>query len=201
MIDNIQIVLFFDKFTSYNPTQIAAGINKLAPFIGNAIILPVNPEEPDAPIIIFNESKDINLTVTRISTAIIFKENDLKKYKETVIDIVNFYDSEGISFKRIGIVITRILPKTAIKKLKKAIFKDEEIIESTDFAVAWHNIISLDSTKFNCWERYFMEAGTEHLVGVFDINTPHDEKYNIKDDFVDKCIAKSIKYVDEKIKK
>lgn len=201
MIDNIQIVLFFDDKTIINSNQIAAIINKKHPLLGNAIVLPVKAEDQGMPIIIFNENKDINLTINSVSTAIIFGERDLKKFKHVVLDIVNIFDSIGVSFKRIGVIITRILPKNSLKKLKTTLFKAEELIESTDFVIAWHNAITLDSTKFNCWERYFIDAESGNLLGVFDINTPFEEKYYITEDFVDKSIIQSIKYVDNNIKK
>ena len=201
MIDNIQIVLFFDNNTNFNSNQLAAVLNKKYPILGNAVVLPVNPEDLGMPIIIFNENKDINLTINSISTSIIFGEKNLKDHKDFILEVINIFDSEGVSFKRIGIVITRILPKASLQKLKTTLFKAEDLIESTDFVIAWHNEITLDSTKFNCWERYFIDADSNNLLGVFDINTPMDEKYYITDDFVDKSIAQSIKYVDNKMKK
>jgi len=201
MIDNIQIVLFFKPNTSFNPNQIAASINKKNSILGNAVVLPVNQNEPNMPIIIFNENKDVNLTVTSISTSLIFFEKDLQTHKKTIIDILNIFDHNSVSFSRIGIIITRSLPPSAIKKLKTTIFKDEEIIEADDFLIAWHNTILLDGTKYNCWERYFINSESKNLMSLFDINTPMEETYYINEDFIDKCITQSIKYVNNKIKK
>jgi hypothetical protein len=201
MIDNIQIVLFFSPKTSFNPNQIAADINKKIPFLGNGIVLPINHNDPNMPIIIFNENQELNVSMTSISANIVFGEKDLKKYKEVILKILNIFDYNKVSFSRIGMVITRALPKTDIKKLKSKLFKDEEIIEAKDFLVAWHTPIHLDGTKFNCWERYFIDTTNNNLVGVFDINTPVEETYYINDEFVDKCITQSIRYVDRKIKK
>jgi len=201
MIDNIQIVLFFSPKTTFNSNQIAADINKKIPSLGNGIVLPINHNDPNIPTIIFNENQELNVNVTTISTNIIFGEKDLKKYKETILDIINIFSYNAVTFSRIGMVITRVLPNTDINKLKSKLFKDEELLETKDFLVAWHTPIHLDGTKFNCWERYFIDTPNDNLIGVFDINTPIEETYYINEEFVDKCIIQSIRYVDRKIKK
>ena len=200
MMDNIQIVLFFENQVVFNQNKIASDINEKLSYLGNAIVLPVNHEDPTAPIVLFTENKDINITINAFNVAIIFSEKDLKKYKDCPTEIINIFDKESIAFSRIGLIITRYLEKTNAKKLKARIFKEEEIIDSEDFNVGWFNAISIDGTKVNCWERYFLDENKK-IISIFDINTPHNEKYFVNDEFVENYISQCIKYIDNKIKK
>ncbi len=201
MENNIQIVMFFSKNVSYNPTKIAAKINELIPLLGQPLILPPAKEDNGQPLIIFNQNNTFQLTTNLGSVSFIFLSEHLKEYKKIVLQVLDIFDKEDIGFSRIGYVASNALSKKDIAKFKKRIFKDEELLEAEDFQLAWYKSIILDGTKVNCWERYFTDHDqSDKLVSIFDINTPLNEEYNVSEDFVDRYISNCNKFIEDKLK-
>ena len=200
MKDNTQIVLFFSNNSTFNPTKIADKIIEEIPSLKQPMILPPNKEDIGAPVIIFNQNKEINITVSIVNIALIFYTDKLKDCKKIILKLLDIFDRDGVSFNRIGYISSNVLPKKEVKKLKNRIFKDEELINAEDFQVAWYKKVLLDGTKVNCWERYFTDvASNDNLMAVYDINTPVQEEYNINDEFVSLYIKNCQSFIDDKI--
>lgn len=200
MNDNIQVVLFIKGGTLYNPKKIANKIQDKIPELGTPLHLPLNKEEYSAPLLIYKENRQINFSASLNTISVLYEEENERKNKGIILEIMDIFESEDITFDRIGYISTKGHTLKEVKNIKNKLFKDPEVLESSDFQIGWYNPISLNGTKANCWQRYFPDVEVEKLISVFDINTPKDDNYNITRDFVETFINDANRYVESKIK-
>ena len=184
MNKDVQVVLFFKKDTFYNANQIAALINNEIEDLGEAMVLPQNAQKKDEPIILFQNPK-FQLTLNYETMTLMYYQENSKEGKKILLDLLELFDKEDLSFIRIGYITTYELEHKWIKKFKEKFFAMEEVQSSEDFQLAWYSPILLKGTKINLWQKYLTDSmQTNKLIVIYDVNTPVDEEYNISTEFV-----------------
>lgn len=200
MKDEKQIVLFFNKGTVVDNTQLAAKLSSKFSILGNAIVLPFNQKDPGQPLIIFNQGP-ISLTVNIADISFIYNSDKHKEYFDIVVDIIEYFEDLDYSFERLGYISTFLHSKKEKEVFKEKVFKDEDMIGS-EFQLSWYTKELIDSVKVNVWEKEMTDLmNNVELVSIFDINTPMDEAYNITSDFVKDFLKQCDKYIENKDKK
>ncbi len=200
MKDEKQIVLFFNKGTVVDNTQLAAKLSSKFSILGNAIVLPFNQKDPGQPLIIFNQGP-ISLTVNIADISFIYNRDKHKEYFDIVVDIIEYFEDLDYSFERLGYISTFLHSKKEKEVFKEKVFKDEDMIGS-EFQLSWYTKELIDSVKVNVWEKEMTDLmNNVELVSIFDINTPMDEAYNITSDFVKDFLKQCDKYIENKDKK
>lgn len=194
MKDEKQIVLFFSKGTVVDATSVAAKLKSKFEELGDPAVIPFSRENPNRPLIIFNQ-KSLNLTVNATDISFIYvRELDDKLY-DVVMDIIECFEDLDYSFERLGYISTYLHTKKEKEKFKENVFKDKDMFES-EFQVSWYTKDFIDSVAVNIWEKEMTDLiNNVELVSVFDINTPMDEVYNITSEFVKGFIKKCDKYI------
>lgn len=194
-----QIVLFLKKKTEFNQTQLAAKLNERFPELGNPVTLPLNENDPNQPLIIFNQGS-LNFSINYNDASFIFFEENKDKVDKLIIEMIEFLEDFDLDFVRMGYVSTHINSKEEREKFKEKIFKNDNLIND-DFQLAWYKKELIDSVSVNVWERHFTDFAQKiEFVSIYDINTPVEEEYNISSDFINSFLKKCDKYIDSKKK-
>lgn len=202
MKDEKQLVLFFSKGTVVDGVELAAKLSSKFSFLGQPVVIPYNANNPDQPLIIFNQGI-ISLTVNPNDISFIYKSEEHSKLYDDIMDIIEHFEYLDYSFERMGYISTFLHSKKEREKFKSNVFKDDDMITS-EFQLSWYTKELIDSVSVNVWEREMTDMMNKvDLVSIFDINTPIDEVYNINSEFLRDFIKKCDKYIknrDEKYK-
>lgn len=200
MKEEKQIVLFFSRGTEINNTQLAAKLSSKFEILGDAIVIPFNPQNPRQPLIIFNQGKiKLNITITDVS--FIYFAEDHKELFETVINMIEYFEDLDYSFERFGYISTHFHSKKEKDKFIEKMFKEDNKFES-DFQLSWHTRELIDSVSVNVWAKNFTDLANHiDLVTIYDINTPMNEVYNITSEFLNDFLKQCDKYIENKQKK
>lgn len=194
-----QIVLFLKRKTEFNQTQLAAKLNEKFPELKEPVTLPLNVNDPNQPLIIFNQGQ-LNLTINYNDVSFIFFEENKSSVEEFIIEIVDFLENYNLDFVRMGYISTFLNGKEQQENFKQKIFKSEDLIKD-DFQLSWYKKELIDSVKVNVWERHFTDLSQNiDLISIYDINTPLEEEYNISSDFIKNFLKKCDKYIENKNK-
>ena len=195
MKEEKQIVLFFNKGTRVDNTQLAAKLSEKFKILGDAIVLPFNEKDITQPLIIFNQGP-MSLSVNATDVNIIYNADKHKEFYQLVVDIVSYFEDLDYYFERLGYISTLINTKKDKEKFVNEIFKNDKLA-STEFNVSWYEKALIDSVSVNVWQRELTDTmnGIE-MISVFDINTPRDESYNITSDFINEFLKKCDKYIE-----
>ena len=194
MKNNTQVVLFFEQNSIYNPTKVASKIVDAFEEIGSSIILPINnsaPEEVNIPYLVFNQNQNFQIIANFKNVSVILAEEFEKKLLDIVVKIYDIFSQEN-AFVRIGYIPTEIKPIDNIEKIKKDIFKDEEIQKCEEFNLSWFKTIKILDKDINCWKRYVKDSKQfDGLLVSHDFNTRNEEQTTISKefikDFIDNC--------------
>ena len=193
-----QIVLFLEKGTEFSEIKIASEINEKYPELGSPITIPFNPNNPDNPLIIFNQGI-MSVTMNRNDLAFVYNREDDKKCFDMAIDIIELIEDYNVKFNRLGYVSTYLQDKKNKTKFLANTFKDKDMIND-EFNLAWYKNELIDSVRVNVWERHLTDMINKvDYVIIFDINTPMGEEYNITSDFTNDFIKTCDKYISKKI--
>lgn len=193
-----QIVLFLKKNTSFNQTQIAAKLNEKFSELGNPVILPPNENDPNQPLIIFNQGL-LNLTINYNDVSFVFFEENKEKVEELIYEILTILEDYSFDFVRFGYISTYLGSKKEKEMFKEKVFKINNLIND-DFQLSWYTKELIDSVSVNVWERHFTDfVNKVEIVSIFDINTPMEEEYNITSDFIQNFIKKCDKHISKKM--
>lgn len=194
-----QLVLFFRQGTEINNVELAANLHSKFDCLGEPIVLPFNHNNPVQPLIAF-QTGEINLTVNISDISIIYPEEKHKKIYDTVIEIVEYFEEQDISFERMGYISSFLHDKKSQEKFKKTYFKDDSHIDD-EFQLSWYKKELIDSVLVNVWSKGITDLMNHiELISIYDINTPADEKYNITSDFLRDFLKQCDKYVEDKEK-
>lgn len=202
MTNTIQFALFFKEGIVYNPTKISSKIIDKLPNVGNPIILPIDtnaPKEANIPIIVFNQNVNFQATLNFNNIIISLKD----KYINDLINIINsFFDifnSDNISFVRMGYVPTIILDKNKLTVFKNEYLESDVFSDVDDFQFSWLKKLSLRDINVNCWERNFTDSNNnDGLIKMFDFNTNATEVLDINKKIIKEFIEFCNKYVDSR---
>ena len=193
-----QIVLFLEKGTEFSEIKIASEINERFPELGSPITIPYNSNNPDNPLIIFNQGI-MSVTMNRNDLAFVYNREDDKKCFEIAISIIELIEDYNIKFNRLGYVSTYLQDKKNKNKFIANTFKDKDLIND-EFNLAWYKNELIDSVRVNVWERHLTDMINKvDYVVIFDINTPMGEEYNITSDFTNDFIKTCDKYITKKL--
>lgn len=199
MKDEKQLVLFFSKGTKVDNTILAAKLKEKFDILGDPIVIPFNVNNPEQPLIIFNQGK-IKLTVGAIDVSIIYDKELRKEVYDTIIEIVELFEYLDYSFERMGYISTFLHSKKDKERFIDKVFKDKSIVES-EFNMSWYKKDLIDSVSVNVWQKGLTDLinGID-FVSIYDINTPINEVYNITSEFLNDFLKKCDKYIAEKEK-
>ena len=201
MNNSVQIALFFEEGTVYNPTIISAKIIEKFSELGNPILLPINTEsskEANVPFIIFNQNVNFQLVLNYHNMLFTFQNSYIKQAKDIAITIFEVFNKEKINFVRIGYVPTFITEEEKKKDFENKYVCQDELKDVVDYQFSWLKRIKMKDLEFNCWERSISDSNKiKGLLKIYDFNTDADkiikiDKKFIKDfiDFCDKCMNK-----------
>lgn len=200
MNKDVQIVLFFKNNTNYNATKLAATINEKIETLQEAMVLPQNATKKEEPIILFNQNKEYQLTLNYETMTFMYYQENAKKGKEILLQLLEIVEEEELEFIRIGYITSFELEHKKVKKAKELFFALEEVKEAEDFQLAWYSPVILKASKVNLWQKYLTDSmQTDKLIAIFDINTPVEEEYNITIDFVKDYLDGAEALVEKKI--
>jgi len=203
MSDHIQFSLFFEEQKIYDPNSFAVAISKHLEELGNAMIMPFNntghPDEEIVPIVVFQQNQDFVLQANFSNVNVTLTEG-YKSVEEIIKAIYKTLDEFKIKIVRIGYVYNKLYEEDAMQKLKKASFKNKDIINSEEFQLAWHNVKELDDITVNFWQRYFNNpAQGTMLFSTYDVNTRNDDKHNINGKFAINFIANAAALIEDNL--
>lgn len=201
MNNSVQIALFFEEGTVYNPAIISAKIIEKFSELGNPILLPINteaPKEANVPFIIFNQNVNFQLVLNYHNMLFTFQNSYIKQAKDIAITIFEVFNKEKINFVRIGYVPTFITEEEKKKDFEHKYVCQEELKDVVDYQFSWLKRIKIKDLEFNCWERSISDSNKiKGLLKIYDFNTDADiiikiDKKFIKDfiDFCDKYMNK-----------
>ena len=197
MKDEKQIVLFFEKNTTYNEVQLAAKLNEKFPELDSPITMPFNGQNVSSPLIVFTKGK-INLTLNYNDVSFIYNRENEEENDNLFLEIMEYLE-EDFSFSRLGYVTTYNHTEKERKNFKENVFKDQRMINS-EFQLSWYTESLIDSVKVNVWERHLTDMmNNVEFLSIFDINTPINEKYNINSEFVKDFLKKCDKFIKDRI--
>lgn len=189
MKENLQIVLFFEKKYVFDPLSLCNEIKENINGIGQPIILPYNISsdsiDDGIPFAIFNQSSDININLSFNNIALTMFERNGKKLISYIEDIFNSFQKFGFKFSRIGYINNFLIDSDEINNYKKAWFKDNNIINSNEFQLAWFENVNVGNIKVNFWKRYTTNKEiSDNLFATYDINTLQNDNINVDKKFV-----------------
>lgn len=189
MKNSIQIVLFFENNTFYNPAKVASFLVDKVDNIGNPVILPINnaPQDANLPILIFNQNININITASFQNISIILFEEEISKAKSFIEIIFDCFKEN--KFVRMGVVISSMLNKIEFSHIKLDINSDMILNGSKDFKISWLNEPTINGLIVNRWSSYFSDkSNTDMVLEVLDFNTKIEENIDIDKKFALKFI-------------
>lgn len=198
---NTQIVLFFKTTMEYNTIKLANSINEKLPELGQPNIFSIPNDVPteikiQAPRILFNSTRDINITITTTKLDIFFNNNVIDKENF----IKNIYESlleNNLTIQAIGIVYNYISNNIKIEKLQNY-FNDKEIKESDLLNFSWHK----KSESLNIWKNIETQENGEilNLRYTIDINNLGNNNDMLIDEIIG-IIKKSVTITNEAVEK
>ncbi|MDD4187258.1 MAG: hypothetical protein PHX04_00575 [Bacilli bacterium] len=176
MNEHIQIALFFPERIIYDPTRVANAFLEKLPELKQPIILPFdigpNQEGSGIPVVVFDQSSDIKLTLTFNNFVLTLFNDKRKEKKEIIKKIFNVINVFQLNFSRIGYVNNTLMPESDVLKFKSDKFKDPEIIKAEEFQLGWYNKITIDELTVNFWQRFNTNKSISNNVFVsYDLNT------------------------------
>ena len=199
MKDEKQLVLFFKKGTEIDGAELAYKLSTKFSILGQPAVIPFNPNNPNQPLVIFNQGL-INLTINLGDISFIYNKENHDKLYDDIIEIVSCFEELDFTFERMGYISTLLHTKKDREKFKTHTFKDQDLIES-EFQLSWYKKELIDSVSVNVWQREMTDMmNNVDLVSIYDINTPINEVYNINSEFLDDFIKKCDKYIEKKEK-
>lgn len=200
---NVQIILFFKNEIDYNSVKLANDISTKLPQLGqpNILNLPNNiPNEIriQTPKILYNNSKELNLSVTVLNASInMIGENTAEELKTYVNLLYEILETYGIQIKSVGLVSDYICYDADFEKIKAKYYNDElstsELVNSS-----WFN----KSEDLNIWKFLNVQdendkkvlnlicdinnRGNEDAIGVECIDRIIEKAKNISNQYKDK---------------
>ena len=192
-----QLVLFFRDETKINGTLLASKLSSKFPMLKEPIVIPFDTNNPKRPLIIFDQGL-INLTVYISDISFTYQNEKHKEVYDTIMEIIECFEEEDISFERMGYISTFIHSKEEKERFKRHIFNEELKVDS-EFQVSLYKKELIDSVSVNVWVKGITDIlNNVELVTIYDINTPIDEVYNINSDFLNDFIKQCDKYIFDK---
>lgn len=185
-LKNVHIVLFFKNVIEYNSLKLANTIFEKMPDLGQPNIINLPNDVPNeirmqAPRIMFNNSKDINLTIsmTNIELNSVTIEDD-GVIKNALRLINEALTQEGIQIQAMGNVFDFSKFDFDFSKLKEVFYKDElstcDLINSS-----WYK-----KEDYNIWKTINIEdKNDKKILNVrIDINNKGNENLMSSDDII-----------------
>lgn len=189
MKDTKEIVLFFDKNTSYDTLKVAKEIVDRYPELGNPIILP-EVEKQKTPLMVFNTNPDFQLQGNYYSINFVVNHNYFDKLSSIIFDLVDTLAEFNCNFIRLGYISNMFLAPQYIEKVKNMFLKLDHLDGVQDFNLSWYKKLETKIGNINCWERFITDSlDFDDLLIQFDFNSP----INVTVDF-------DIKYIKDFIK-
>lgn len=205
-LKNVHIVLFFKNVIEYNSLKLANTIFEKMPDLGQPNIINLPNDVPNeirmqAPRIMFNNSKDINLTIsmTNIELNSVTIEDD-GVIKNTLRLISEALTQEGIQIQAMGNVFDFSKFDFDFSKLKEVFYKDElstcDLINSS-----WYK-----KEDYNIWKTINIEdKNDKKILNVrIDINNKGNENLMSSDDIIamlESSISKAETFKQELLRK
>ena len=193
MGENIQITLYFKERFIYDPNTFIYEVSKKINNLGQAITLPINignnnPNDDMIPIIIFQQSQDIQLNANFNNINIVIL-NLAINVDEIILKIYDIVENFKLNISRIAFVENKKFSNEVMAKFKKQYFNDKEVIESDEFNFGWHKCEKFDDITVNFWQRFGTNILlSDELYVTYDINTLSDVKNNVDRNFAEKFI-------------
>lgn len=201
MKDSIQLTLFFNEGTMYNPAVLSSKIIKKYPEIANPIILPINteaPKEANVPFIVFNQNLNFQLLSNFNNLTITLKDSFIEKNVEIICGVYDILSGESIKMNRIGYVPTILLDKDRDKEFRSKYMISDDLTDVVDYQFSWLKNLKMGDLVFNCWERTITDsANIKGLLKIYDFNTKPKDKVDINKKFIKDFINYCNKYIDK----
>lgn len=184
MNEHIQIALFFPERIIYDPTRVANAFLEKLPELEQPIILPFdigpNQEQSGIPVVIFDQSSDIKLTLTFNHFMLTLFNDKRNERKEIIKKVFNIINNFQLNFSRIGYVNNILMPESEVLEFKSDKFKDTEIIKAEEFQLGWYNKVTIDNLTVNFWQRFNSNKLISNNIFVtYDLNTLIETKHEV----------------------
>lgn len=184
MNEHIQIALFFPERIIYDPTRVANAFLEKLPKLEQPIILPFdigpNQEQSGIPVVIFDQSSDIKLTLTFNHFMLTLFNDKRNERKEIIKKVFNIINNFQLNFSRIGYVNNILMPESEVLEFKSDKFKDTEIIKAEEFQLGWYNKVTIDNLTVNFWQRFNSNKLISNNIFVtYDLNTLIETKHEV----------------------
>lgn len=194
MEKSVELGLFFDRNYIFDPVSLANEIKTKIKEIGEVIILPID-EKNNNPVIIFDKSEEIKLTVFLNSLLIMFKGEFNEQASKNLKKLIDILNKQDINITRIGYIKNIFLGDKEATLFKNHAFDHKELLNSDEFRVSYYKKDIIDNININCWKRYATEY--EKFLISIDVNTIKEETHNITYKFCLEFIELANTYIDE----
>lgn len=152
-LKNIQVVLFFKNEIEYNSLKLANTVSERMLQLGQPNIFNLPQDIPNeirtqAPRIIFNNTKEINVTISASTLNLnMIGQNTIEEVVSNTSSLYEALKEQNIQIKAIGFVCDYIIYNVDFEKIKHIYYKDE--IESSELVNAsWFN----KENELNVWK-------------------------------------------------
>lgn len=172
-LKNIHIVLFFRNIIEYNSLQLADKILEKLPQLGQPNIFNLPNDVPNeirfqAPRIMFNNSKNLNLTLNIVNLDLnIAVLESIESLKHILGLLYEALENQGIQIQAIGSVYDYIKFDCNLEKIQSVFFQDE-LSKSDLLNSSWYK----KENSLNIWKSMNVEEqnGKKILSVRIDIN-------------------------------
>lgn len=152
-LKNIQVVLFFKNEIEYNSLKLANTVSERMLQLGQPNIFNLPQDIPNeirtqAPRIIFNNAKEINVTISASTLNLnMIGQNTIEEVVSNTSSLYEALKEQNIQIKAIGFVCDYIIYNVDFEKIKHIYYKDE--LESSELVNAsWFN----KENELNVWK-------------------------------------------------
>ncbi len=170
---NVRIVLFFSHLLECTSVKLANSLIDELPELGQPNIFNIPAEAPNEvkmqmPKIIFNNAKQINITVTNVSIDISIDNDNIEIIKNNINKIYKALSDNNVHIQAIGVVSRYLYFDINFEKIKEIYYKDEELMESDLINLSWYK----KKDTINIWKTLKTEDkdNVKNLTLSIDIN-------------------------------
>lgn len=175
---SVQVVMFFKNEVQYNSLELANGIFKKLPQLGQPNIFNLPKEVPNeirlqTPRIIFNNANGFNLTISVLNITLnIIGENSVQEIKNYMNIIFGELAMHDIKIGAIGCVFDYINFDTDFEKIQNKYYKDE-LVTSSLVNSSWYN----KENSLNIWK--FLNVTEENSKKILNIKVDINNRGNV----------------------
>ena len=200
MNDLKEIVFYFAGGSKLVPVDIAKSISERFEDIGNPIVLNP-PQGGNAPLVIFQDNKNMKITVTQMTVNMVIDSGEIKKIDTIIFDLVDLFEQLNIKFVKMGLVYSIFLSRELKSAIYNKILNDDYIPDDLeDVRLAWYKKLNTKVGVLNCWERIITDSSKfDEVLFQFDFNTLPTDEINFDMKFIKNILKVAEEYSEERI--